>query len=206
MAFDPAELTSEKSLFKIRLAARKIPSSAFNQWVVVVTATLALAYALLPNSSAALLATKVREFAEMGFGFAASILGFLIAGFTVFATITKEQLFHKMAEFIEPTSKLSYLKYNFFAFMRVFIDYLCFCAFCLLIKLAAFPDGPISAILSYLPGTDFTKLCMARIGFVVITASTVYVLLLLKAFVFNIHHVVMTSLRWSMEEAQNKPA
>jgi hypothetical protein len=204
MAFRPSDLTTEKSLLAIRLAARKIPTSTFNQWVVGLTAVLIGGYSLLPASTAAILAAKTREIADMGFGFATSILGFLIAGFTVFATITKEELFKRMAVFEEPKSRLSYLKYNFFAFMKVFIDYLSFCGLCVFIKLAAFPDGPISTVVGYLPGSDLTKLWLARIGFILITATFVYVLLLLKSFVFNTHHVVMTSLRWSMEEDEDR--
>jgi hypothetical protein len=204
MPFRPSDLTTEKSLLAIRLAARRIPTSAFNQFVVGITAVLIGGYSLLPGSTAAILAAKTREIAEMGFGFATSILGFLIAGFTVFATITKEDLFKRMAVFEEPKSKLSYLKYNFFAFMKVFIDYLSFCGLCVFIKLAAFPSGPISTFVSSLPGGNLTELWFARIGFLLITTTFVYVLLLLKSFVFNTHHVVMTSIRWSMEEDEDR--
>ena len=206
MLFRPSDLTKEKSLLAIRLAARKIPSSGFNQSLVGITAVLAAIYAMLPGSSASMLASKTREIAEMGFGFATSILGFLIAGFTVFATITKEDLFKRMATIEEPRSKLSYLKYNFFAFMKVFIDYLCFCGLCVAIKFAAFTNGPASAVLSLIPGNDFTRLWFARTGFVLVSAAFVYVLLLLKSFVFNIHHVVMTALRWSMEQDEDEAA
>jgi hypothetical protein len=188
----------------IRLAARKIPTSTFNQSIVGITALLAAIYVFLPTSSSAALAAKTREIAEMGFGFATSILGFLIAGFTVFATITKEDLFKRMARIEEPKSKLSYLKYNFFAFMKVFIDYLCFCGLCVAIKLGAFPNGPATSALQLLPGNETTRLWLARVGFVLVAASLVYVLLLLKSFVFNIHHIVMTALRWSMEEDEDE--
>ena len=108
-----------------------------------------------------------------------------------------------MAAIEEPRSKLSYLKYNFFAFMKVFIDYLCFCGLCVAIKLAAFPNGPVTSLLLLMPGDELTRLWLARIGFVLVAAAFVYVLLLLKSFVFNIHHVVMTALRWSMEKDED---
>lgn len=200
MEFRSSDLTKEKRLWQIRLQARKIPSSMFNQLIVFLTSLTLTMYAFSSPITTRSLSNQTREIAEIGFNFSASILGFLIAGFTVVATVPRQSMFHKMAEIIHDGSGLNYLKYNFFSFMRVFIDYLLFCFLCIAIRIFAFPNGPLSDLLDYLPGNEMAKRNVARIGFIILSSSMVYVLLLLKSFVFNIYHIVMTGLRWSIEE------
>jgi hypothetical protein len=197
MGFDLSELSREKSLVAIRLKARQIPSSRFNVWCVVGVAILSILYVSLTRSSASVLATRTRELAEMGFNFSIGILGFLIAGFTVFATITKENLFRAMALVPRQGTGLSTLKYNLFAFMRVFIDYLLFASLCMTVKIVAAQGGALSELISLLPGSDDIRHNLSRVGFATFVTLLVYILIILKSFVFNIYGFVITTIQWS---------
>lgn len=71
----------------------------------------------------------------MGFSFSINTLGFLIAGFTIFATISKPRMMLAMMGHTNKETGLPTLKYNFFAFMQVFIAYIVFALVYLLVVL-----------------------------------------------------------------------
>mgnify|MGYP000167290983 CR=1 FL=1 len=124
--FDDSLLTSEKSLWDIYIQSRKISGSVFqNLLVFLVTAILSLNVFYL-ESDISFVLENVRSWAEIGFNFAITTLGFLIAGFTIFATLSKPDMMLVMMEHIHKETKLPTLKYNFFVFMRVFIFYILF--------------------------------------------------------------------------------
>lgn len=199
-AFDPKVLTQEKSLAQIAWRSRRLPSNRFNVVVTLATAALATIYALWSRRPYASFAEWDRLMASTGVAFASQILGFLIAGFTIFATLTKPTLFRRMAVVEHERSRLSYLKYNFFAFVQVFIQYLCFAAFCLLCLVFGASNGAVSEIAER--GFDEparVKAFVARLGFVVLITWSIYILVVLKSFIFNTYHVVMTAIRWDFE-------
>lgn len=70
--------------------------------------------------------SDTRTWASMGFSFSINTLGFLIAGFTIFATISKPRMMLAMMWHTNKETGLPTLKYNFFAFMQVFIAYIVF--------------------------------------------------------------------------------
>lgn len=190
-------LEAETTLWDIRLAARTIPSSRFNRYALAVIAITASMYSCLTTSSAGSLAQRARDLADLGFNFSAGILGFLLAGFTVFATITKEELFRTMAVHVRSDSGLTSLKHNLFSFMRVFFDYLCFASMCLLVKILGSAGGPISEIVGLSPDPDNSKSVIARVVFAVIVTMFAYIMLILKSFIYNVYRFVITTIRFS---------
>ncbi len=196
MPFSITEMSKESTLWQTRLGARQIPSSPFNVWTVAIVFVVAVLYASFTRTGTPNLAQRTRELAELGFNFTIGILGFLIAGFTVFATITKEELFRSMATAPKQGTKLSTLKYNLFAFMRVFFDYLCFASICLAIKILAPIDGPIDEFFTLVQAEE-SKAILARTGYVGMVTLLVYVLIILKSFVMNIYKFVITTIQFS---------
>ena len=93
-------------------------------------------------------------------------------------------------------SGLSYLKYNFFVFMRVFCLLIVFSAVCALFVVVARDDGIGIKIVQLVHGGNRLRDILVRIGYVVLFAGYVVVLLEIKSFVFNTYYSVMTSLRW----------
>jgi len=204
--FDPEDLTKEKSLWEIYLSSRNISISAFNKTVLLLSITLLTYYAFYIETDTSLLLSKLRNISEISLGFSVSILGFLIAGFTIFATLTKPYMLLKMMDIEHKDSGLPYLKYNFFAFIRVFIFYLWISSIYLIVILFGEKNGIIPKIINSLPDADISKPYLIRIAYVILSLCAVYLVLLLKNFIFNIYSIVMTHLRWEHHEWENNKA
>lgn len=83
-SFKDSDLTSEKSLWDVYKLSRRILPGRF-QALLVVTVTMLLgvnSFVLTDNTASIL--QDVRKWAEMGFNFSITTLGFLIAGFTIY--------------------------------------------------------------------------------------------------------------------------
>ncbi|MCW7551088.1 hypothetical protein NX722_00105 [Endozoicomonas gorgoniicola] len=197
--YEAKELTKEKKLWDIYWASRRLPHSKFN-----IITTLLVFIALILNSWLSQQPVDetlafVRSLADSGLSISLSTLGFLLSGFTIFATISQPTLFLRMSEIQNPESGLSYLKHNFFIFLRVFIYYIAFATLCLLVAVLGHSGGLISLLASYSPHPVEVKFALVKISYIVICTSYYFLLMQLKSFVFNIYHAVMTSLRWVAE-------
>lgn len=217
----PEEITKDRDLLDIYLHSRKLPKGRLSKYffdpVTFFVFTILSIYAFSSPQSTNQLANQVRDWADFGFGFSIGIMGFLIAGFSIFATVSKPNLFINMATIIEKRSKLSYLKYIFYGFMNVFIIYLGFAFLCILIKLFASESGILSILLSYIyenKPNNFsilsltldlatTKRILAGSGIVSVGTWMFYLLVILQSFIFNIYYAVMTSIRWEIEFEEN---
>ena len=206
----PENLANEKDLWDIYKQSRKLPEGRLSRkvtkpasWLVL---GMLLAYSIFSDEKVHQLAEKVRNWAELGFNFSIGILGFLIAGFTIFATVTKPSLFIALAKTKHSESGLSYLKYTFYVFMNVFIVYLMFACLCLLIKLFANSNGLISLILNYIfQGFQdprliiLSKRILVSTGLIVVGSWAFHLIILLQSFIFNIYITIMLSIQWEIE-------
>jgi len=204
--FDPKkDLLKEKNLWQIYMGCRKLPRNKFNTIGIILTFLLLLAYTIFSPNPVNILATQVRDWADIGINFASSILGFLLAGFTISATVTKPNLLVAMSRIKHESCGLSYLKYNYFSLIEVFIYYLVFVAVCLAVKIFGAPNGLLSNILVYLPDQlAWVKHLIVALGLIFIGTGFFYLILILKSFIFNVYHFVMTGVRWEMENIDNE--
>jgi hypothetical protein len=202
MPIDPADLTKEKSLWAVFLQTNRIkPAHSYDRICIITFMLLMAIYAVFADESSTFFALHIREIADLGFSFSLGILGFLIAGFTIFASITKQEIFIRKAEVIEPNSKLNYLKYTFGVFMKIFIQLFVLLAACVLIKIFAFPNGPATTLLNlYSRRTaDGAKHVITRFTVVSLSTDVLYCVLLLKDFIFNIYYSIMSTIQYEME-------
>lgn len=212
--FNPEELIAEKDLWDIYSQAKKIPNGRFSRKVGKPSAfllfTLLLIYAFLSPQDSQQMAATVRDWVDFGFNFSVGILGFLITGFTIFATVSKPSMFITMAKVKHPDCELSYLKYNFFTMMNVFVIYLGFTVVCVLIKFLAPPSGLISILLSFLYSNsspqylELSKRVLSGTGIVIVGTWIFYLLVILQSFIFNIYSMIMTAIRWEIEYENNE--
>lgn len=199
-SFDDSDLTSEKSLWDVYKLSRRILPSKF-QVIFVLGSFLALvSNSFFLASDQDIILADLRKWSEMAFSFSITILGFLIAGFTIFATLSKPKMMLAMMEHTNKETGLPTLKYNFFAFMKVFIAYITFLVLYALIMLFGQSDGFIANFIEYLPNADCVKSTMINIVYAIVGSSFIYLLLLLKSFVFNIYAIVMNMLRWEYHQ------
>lgn len=199
-SFNDSDLTSEKSLWDIYKQSCKILPSKLQVFTVLATIFGLGFNAFFLTESDAILLKDIRKWAEMGFNFGITTLGFLIAGFTIFATLSKPEMMLAMMDHINKETGLPTLKYNFFAFMKVFIAYIAISLGYLFIVIWGQPDGLIANTIALLPNANCVKSMMIKVSYLIIGSSFVYLLLLLKSFVFNIYTIVMNFLRWEYHQ------
>ena len=142
-------LTAQKSLSQIYWKARKVASSRWNArvaWFVFLVLVLGLGanfYFGKPIVSYVGLVSGINEISEIGFSLTTSILGFLIAGFAIFASITNRDVFVVLAKLDHTEGGISRLQFMFFNFLLVFIHFIVFLAISIFIKLIHYPGGPL---------------------------------------------------------------
>lgn len=195
------DLLKEKSLWEVYCLAWKLPIP----WGILLPSVLlsvgmfifSLASLDIPNS----LIFIARQVIDVGITFTTTILGFLIAGFTVFATLTNPHLLVKMARLQEESSKLSWLKRTYAIFMHVFAHYASYIFAAVLIKLLTIPGGAASYIVAnWLCNSLNAKAWIAAIGLSIMSGWLVYLTLLLGRFIFNIYHVCILTIAAANEE------
>ena len=186
----------EKSLWAIYVKARRIPFSSFNFWMTLIVFLLVtLQYCMLEISLDEKLKI-VREFSTMAMGVVVSVLGFILAGFTIFATISQPDMLVAMSKYRHEKSQLSYLKNNFFIFMRVFIYYLIYTIFCLMVIVFAVKGGLIHKVVQLSPISWKITEWLVGAAYVFLYTGMFFLLMQLKSFIYNVYHTVMTAIRW----------
>ncbi|WP_032900461.1 hypothetical protein [Pseudomonas lactis] len=192
----PKSLMNEKSLWDIYIQARRIPFNRFNFWATLfVLVAVALQYCMLEISLDEKLKI-VREFSTMALGVVVSVLGFILAGFTIFATISQPEMLVAMSKYRHDVSQLSYLKNNFFTFMRVFIYYLLYTVFCLMVIVFAVKGGLVHKLVMLSPISWKIAEWLVGAAYVGLYAGMFFLLMQLKSFIYNVYHSVMTAIRW----------
>lgn len=196
------ELVQERSLTEVYLVARRMPVSWFNQLGTFVVFALLILYGVLSDAKTSFLASRVRDIADYGFGFAVSMLSFLIAGFTVYLTVMKPSLILWMANIREDKSKLPWIKVTAFHFLRVMTVYVAFCLLCLVIKIFGATSGPLSSFLSwFLTDAEVSKLWIVRLSLALVGSTVIHLILLLQSFIFNIYATSMAAVCWERQNA-----
>lgn len=199
-AIDSNELIREKTLRDVYWASRRLQVSRFNQFSTIIVFLLLGAYGVFSPESAQSIAEKTRIVSDYAFAFSTSILSFLIAGFTIYVTVTKTELFLFLASTRHENSGLPWIKHISFHFLRVMALYVAACVFYVSVKLFASTSGPLSLLLgTLLQDPSQTKIWLARIGLSTVGALLVHLILLLQSFIFNIYHTAMLSVCWERE-------
>ncbi|MCA2374801.1 hypothetical protein ATU3B_24550 [Agrobacterium genomosp. 3 str. CIP 111-78] len=194
-------LTKEKTLFDVYKQARLVASTRSNFIVAMSSALLVFALTTInmhffPQFDHRVsLATGVRVVAETGFSFTSTLLGFLISGFAIFASITKPEVFVVLAQIPHKKGDMSRLHFIFFNFLFVFIHYLIFLGICIIIKTVGYPRGPLSEILAvlYYEIPQHASL-VTGIIFSGMVGYTAFLIVLLKSFIWNMYQAILITI------------
>jgi len=195
----PSAFTKEKSLWAIYLQARRIPTNRFNAVTTALVFAAAVTASWLSQGSTAETITAVRDFAILGFNGALTVLGFLVAGFTIFATISNPNMLIRMGGLRHPESGLSWLKFTFFILIRTFVYFLVFAVICYLVIFFGGSRGLMATLVGLSPYPENVKFAVGKIAFVFIVTFQYFLLMQLKSFIFNVYHSVVAALRWKAE-------
>jgi hypothetical protein len=195
----PRSFTKEKSLWAIYLQARRIPTNKFNAITTGIVFVLSVLTCWLSGETVAATAKFVRENANLGFNASLAVLGFLVAGFTIFATISNPAMLIRMGGMRHADSGLSWLKYTFFVLIRTFIYYLVFAAFCFSIISFGRSGGLAGIAANWSPYPAEIRFGLVKVASVAMITGQYFLLMQLKSFVFNVYHAVVAALRWRAE-------
>lgn len=205
------DLTREKTLYQLWRTSFKFPKKNFNLWVSLAVCAGLMGYCVLAWDRPDALMAAFRKLEATGFGFATSILGFLVAGFTIFVTVIRVEIFVKMAQTVKKGTGESTLKYNLSAFIVTFVHYICYLFVCLLCEMFLPSGGAASLALAKANEFEVLRPAVEQVhkfgaaALVVAFGSwTIYLVLLLKSFVYNVYQVTTTVVRWEWEHP--KPA
>jgi hypothetical protein len=206
---NPSDLTREKTLLALWLTSFKFRQPRFNFVIASLVAMVLASYCLLSWDQPQTLMAAFRKIEGTGFSFATSILGFLVAGFTVFVTVIRIDMFLMMAKMQKGTTGESHLKYNLSAFIVTFVHYTSYIFVCLMVELFLQPSGLGTVVFSnalehpalapLLPTVYRVCATALLVGF---GTWTVYLVLLLKSFIYNVYQVTTTSVRYEWEHQQ----
>jgi len=200
---DFKELLAEKSLWDIWIKLRRsIQESRFNKGFILMWAVFVGVHVGFSTLHRSELLTQSRQLIESGLSFGASILGFLIAGFTIFATMNRPEMLLAMASMPHKKSGLTWLKYAYFSLVEVFITYLVFVVAFFMARILIIQGGGMSALLNLTGISDVSKDWLARILFWLLASTWMWTLLKLKSFVFNIYNVVVTGIAWDAAQRE----
>ncbi len=194
------ELLAEKSLWQIYRKSPRFWTTRSNAVMTAVTAALLGTFAVLhlhpPVWARFLDRYSLYEtmlgWASQGFAYTTTVLAFLIAGFTVFSTITKPALFVELAQIPHDQGPLSELKFVFFVFFNVFCHYLGFLLLCTVVLLFGGKDGPL-VLFGEIVKARTSRTCFdvcQHVTFVLMGTWFVLLLLKLKSFLFNLYSMV----------------
>jgi len=200
------DLLREKSLWAVYLRSRSIPFSWLNNAagaIVGVSVGIASCWSIGVDN----VADHLSSLSVLAFNTSISLLGFLLAGFSFFATVSDKSMFCRMAEVQHKESGLSYLKYNFYVFMRVFFEYsvMAVVSFLLVVVLQD-NSGTRRVLFQFLDATLSPRVSTWVLSGILglLAGCFAYLLLQLKSFIFNVFHVVMTSIRWALEDEYSR--
>ncbi len=202
---DGEEITKEKNLWDVYKLCRKITVSPFHSCIILTASIFLLCNSLFLEKNIGHLLSDIRNWSLIGFNFAVTTLGFLIAGFTIFATLSKPDMFLTMMAIPHEQTNMPTLKYNFMAFMKVFISFIAFTLIYLIIILFGQENGIASKIFKILPYSNEITKCTIQVTYWLIGISLIYLVLVVKTFIFNIYAIIMNSIRWELYLKNNPP-
>lgn len=189
-------LLKEKNLRDIYIKSRAIPISRFNIFFSLTIGLIFFITIFISNLSISDGFNKINDLSSFLFSSLLSILGFLIAGYTIFCTITPLDLQKKMINSIDSKTRLPFFKKVHFIFIRVFIYFLIFSFFLFIIfTLKDIPLGLSRTGLSIKTTNIIYKYTNYSILTIIVT-STTFLFCELSSFIFNIYNSIATTLHW----------
>lgn len=198
------DLQKHQTAWSIYAASRKIFPSRFNTLITVIAFFASGLFAELVVGDAGHVLQAARELVRLVFGGAISLLGFFITGFALIAAFSDKHLLISMALKEHTKYGISYFKYNYFVFLRVFLTTLAIGAFALGLIIGL---GPGTGLGSRMGGENSrTVLSAASLSLAMVFTFQVVLLLVAKTFVINVYVSVVTAMQATLiERLKSRP-
>ncbi len=207
------ELLKEKSLWAVYKSAPSVLKNRFNRITLACTLAVLSIFAVLSyvtqlGRSYGLPTLNIFDvfgkWAEVGIAYASTILGFLLAGFSVLFTLLKPSTALPLLLGKSEQPELSQLKFIFFVFIDVFVHYTAFLFWCFGFFVLGSRGGAFDWLYRWMAAIlPNVARCSALIIFVCWGAWFVLLLLKLKSFIWNLYQVLLVSLADSIESSDD---
>lgn len=191
------KLDEQSSLLSVFLESEKsIPKSKGNRTTVflvfLLSTILVIVGSIFGDYGISESYDLIHQVSNLGFQFSIGILGFLVAGFSVFASITRPQLFILLAKIKYDETNITRFQYIFFIFLNVFTIYLILLSTSLSVSIFFSNSSPLyylGAILS--EKYPRTCMCINGIGLVLIISLLTEAIVRLKSFIWNLYQAII---------------
>jgi hypothetical protein len=194
-----ADLFAERNLWQLYKQSQAFYHNPFNRVVSIAAGTLIVGFAVVHFARLGTTSTNRVDFpalfstwANDGVTYGTTILGFLLAGFTVLFAVLRPHTVIALRQITRPGEHLYELKLIFVAFIDVFVHYTTFLFWCITYLVAGGKDGPFDFIGRFL--SAMAPLLPVAITHVVFVAWGMWFLVLvlkLKSFIFNLYQTLL---------------
>ena len=201
---DSKEFTAEKTVWQLFKAAMRIKGTDENVAVSLIVSIVLSGYSVLSSTHS--LSEQLRALAVDGLNYGAAVLGFLIAGFAVLATLGTSKLVMFMASKRSEKTGYPYIKEHYLNIVYVFFAYWVFVLVCLAIKIFGPADG-LASIIARGHGfwiSEVGAFAAAQLGYILFATGFTYVVLLLGTLIYNVHMTMMSMIRLEYDKDEQE--
>jgi hypothetical protein len=202
------DLLREKSLWEAYGTSKALARSTFNKWAFRSSLGLLVLVGIVweIRGEHEVSYSAVMSVADIAFDLTVQILGFLIGGFAIFATISDSHLMVRLAKTPMKRTGLSVFKTIFFNFISVFFIYVATLSLAVVIKVASTLQ---LFDLTFLPrrAEIVAVISINAVVFLFLGVAVTLSILRLKSFIWNIYQAYLTLLIvGEMADKSGKPS
>jgi len=202
-ATNHSDLFSETSLWDIYLKSRSVYRNRFNCVTLIACAVLLASFAIFDfvrDSEKIDLRAIFAIWANVGLSYAATILGFLVAGFSVLFAVLRPETAALLRRIHREGEKLDELRLMFINFVSIFAHYASFIFWSVLYLIVGSANGPLELAWRYLHTIrDWLPFAVSHALFVIWALWFLVIVLKMKSFIYNLYQTLLLGLADSME-------
>lgn len=191
------DLTRERSLWSVFLSTLRIRRGKLSVWILVIAIALLSVNAFAFSIPTSIIIQDLRRWSEIGLNFSVTTLGFLVAGYTIFATLSNPAMMAALLDYKDSETGFSKLKANHLKLIKPIIEFIILASFYMFVLILAQPYGLFSNLAKEFNYIGACVYVASRITYIISGASLAYLIGILQSFVFNIYIIVMNEIRWA---------
>lgn len=192
-------ITEISSFTKLYRVVRKIKTSKYIRNVFFLTFIIFGIFNFLGHDDLTDSVKHLIEYSNDLISWSVSILGFILAGYSIYSTLTDKKLNLALASFTNHDYQISYLIYTHAVFIKVIMEITVICLLSFSIQVVA-NSGFLTSVIKHVSETKST-LYFSIFFLTLIQSLFTYVLMSCLVFIYNVYHSIMTSIRWYAENS-----
>ncbi|WBA16386.1 hypothetical protein [Salinivibrio proteolyticus] len=189
------DITAENSFWCLYKVIRNMKDSSDNMLVFFATFLIMLFLNSSSTTTTEMLLNEIQLVSTNIINWSVSIVGFILAGYSIYSTLSDKELQYSMSRFIDDRYNISYLKSSHCVFIKVIIDIISLSLLTYLYSSFMRTDIPKGISNVYLFEVSIYKIYLC-FTLSLLQSFFVLILMMCKSFIYNVYHSIMTSIRW----------